>query len=194
MSKLEAIANLLNLAAVYLARKNHVLTWPVGIIACALFAVLFYEVKLYADVVLQGFFIVTGAIGLWNWKFGSPEKTDLPITRSQRKTLVLQFVLSAVLTGLYGSFLHLHTDASFPFVDSVVLMFSVWGQLLMMARKVENWLVWIIVNVIAVPLYASKNLYLTSAVYFGFLLIAIWGWFTWRKMMVRDHSAEPGQR
>ncbi len=188
MSTLEAIANLLNLSAVYLARKNHVLTWPVGIVACALFAVLFYEVKLYADVALQGFFILTGAIGLWNWKFGSAGKTELPITRSKGRTLALQFSASVALTGLYGSFLHLHTDASFPFVDSVVLMFSVWGQLLMMARKVENWLVWIIVNVIAVPLYASKNLYLTSAVYFAFLLMAIWGWFSWRQMMARDQS------
>lgn len=183
MSTLEIFANVFNLISVLLARRNSIQTWPTGIIACVLFAALFFQVKLYADVSLQVFFIMTSFYGLWKWKFGSPEKSDLPITTLKLGVFVGLLILAAVLTIAYGSALHFWTDASFPFIDSIVLMLSIIAQLLLMGRKIENWLVWIAVNLVAVPLYASKELYLTSGIYFLFLLNAIWGWLTWQRLL-----------
>jgi nicotinamide mononucleotide transporter len=81
------------------------------------------------------------------------------------------------------------TDASFPFTDSIVLVFSVLAQFLLMQRKLENWYCWILVDLIAVPLYTAKELYLTAAIYFVFLILAVWGLVNWRKLAQQTQKA-----
>jgi nicotinamide mononucleotide transporter len=189
MSPLEIAANAFNLLAVFLARQNHVFTWPIGILACGLFAVLFYQVKLYADVALQVFFILASIYGWWKWRFGGGDHPGLPITTLQPRLFAGALALAGILTAAYGFALHRSTDASFPWVDSGVLMLSILGQLLLMMRKLENWIVWIGVNLVATPLYASKGLYLTSGIYFVFLLMAFWGLTSWRTILKNQDAA-----
>ena len=81
----------------------------------------------------------------------------------------------------YGGLLYLHTDAFAPFADSAVLTFSVVAQLLLMKRRVETWWFWLIVNTVAVPLYASRDLTLTSVVYVGFWINACYGLWRWNR-------------
>jgi nicotinamide mononucleotide transporter len=87
----------------------------------------------------------------------------------------------AAATAAYGLMLKHYTDAFAPFVDSAVLMFSVIAQILLMGRRIENWPVWLLVNGISVPLYASRGLYLTAALYVGYLLNAVIAWRHWRR-------------
>jgi nicotinamide mononucleotide transporter len=182
MTLLEIFANLFNLVSVFLANRNSVQTWWTGIIGTALFAALFYETKLYADVTLQIFFILTSILGWWNWR-RDRQNAELPISRVKIINLVL-FVAAAIgLTFGYGFLLFRLTDASYPFVDSSVLFFSIVAQFLLMRRKLEHWYFWILVDAIAVPLYASKELYLTAVIYFAFLVNAVWGFIHWRKLM-----------
>lgn len=182
MSPLELSANTFNLISVFLANRNNVNTWWVGIVGTVLFAFLFFEVKLYADVTLQIFFVGTSICGWWNWLRGGDTKEDLPITRIQPKSLIVYVLVSLMVLGLYGSLLFSLTDASYPFIDSIILVFSVLAQLLLMSRKLETWYFWILVDVVAVPLFASKGLYLTSAIYFIFLINAVFGLKNWRRI------------
>lgn len=179
MNPLEISANIFNLISVFLANRNNIHTWWTGIIGTVLFAFLFYEVKLYADVTLQLFFISTSIYAWWNWLHGGGDKQELPISRVKFKTLLVYLFISvAVLIG-YGTLLFRFTDASYPYIDSVVLVFSVLAQLLLMARKLEHWIVWILVDLIAVPLFASKELYLTALIYSAFLINAVFGLINW---------------
>lgn len=182
MNLIEIFANLFNLASVFFANRNSFHTWWTGIIGTILLGILFFEVKLYADVILQIFFILTGIWGWWNWLYGGKEKSELPISRVNLNQLLLFAVLAIVLTIAHGFMLHTLTDASFPFIDSIILVCSIIAQFLLMKRKLESWYFWILVDVIAVPLYAAKELYLTSAVYFIFLILAIWGLLHWQKI------------
>lgn len=183
MNPLELAANGALLASVLLARKNSVHTWPVGIVGCVLFAFVFFYAKLYADVVLQFFFIVTSIYGWWHWLHGGEQRRVLCVG-SVRAPILIGLALAALaVTGAHGWLLHAWTDAQFPFIDSAVLAFSVLAQFLLMARKVETWWFWILVDAIAVPLYYSRDLYLTAAVYALFLLNAIWGLWTWRRLL-----------
>lgn len=182
MNPLEIFANLFNLISVFLANRNVIHTWWIGIIGGILYGVMFYEVKLYADVILQIFFILTNLYGWWAWLYGGASKKELPITRVSFKQLILFAVLATVLTVGHGFLLHNLTDASFPFVDSIILVVSIIAQFLLMQRKLESWLFWILVDAVAVPLYAAKDLYLTSAIYFIFLLNAVWGLINWWKI------------
>ena len=192
MSALEIAANVFNLLSVWFSARNSVHTWWSGIVGCALYGVLFIDVKLYADVTLQGFFIASCVIGWWNWKRGgrvtdSPvAPAELPITRVAPTTAAAFAAVAIASAAGYGWLLHTLTDAANPFIDSTVLALSVLAQLLMVARKVETWPVWFVVDCIAVPLYASKGLWLTAAVYFFFLVLVVMGWVRWTRTIGRD--------
>lgn len=180
---LEIAANAMTSAAIFLAGRNSVHTWWTGIIGCGLFAVLFFQWQLYADVVLQAFFIVSSMIGWWQWAKGK-QGAPLPITHAGWPMLMWIAPVCVAATAAYGALMHFYTDAYAPFVDSAVLVFSIAAQLLMMQRRVENWPIWILVNTIAVPLYASRGLHLTAVLYAFYWVNAVVSWISWRKLAV----------
>lgn len=191
-SILELVADLVNLIAVLLAARNSVHTWSSGILGCVLFGWLFFESQLYADVTLQGFFIVTSALGWWAWLRGNAG-TQLPVSRTAPGTLAWMAALAVVVALAYGALLHHFTDAYAPLVDSLVLTFSVLAQLLLMRRRLENWYAWLLVNTLAVPLYASRELYLTAGLYTLFWCNAWYGLYRWRRELREAAAPLAGQ-
>ena len=197
MTPLELAANVFNLSSVWFAARNSVHTWWCGIVGCALYAVLFVDVRLYADVTLQLFFIGSCVVGWWNWRrvarVGGRDEAvvELPITRVAPWTAVGFGVFAIAAAAGYGALLHALTDAANPFIDSTVLALSILAQLLMVARKIETWPVWFVVDCIAVPLYASKGLWLTAAVYAFFLVLVVMGWLRWSRLQVRGAVGVP---
>ncbi len=181
MSNLEIAANVMIGLATLLAGRNSVHNWWTGIIGCALFALLFYQTKLYADVVLQVFFVLTCMLGWWQWLRGDHGKPKT-VGKAGIRTLAWIVPLGIVATFGYGTMLHTYTNAYSPFVDSAVLVFSVIAQLLMMQRKVESWAFWLLANTIAVPLYASRGLHLTAVLNAAYWVNAIISWRLWIKL------------
>ena len=178
---LEIAANITTAAAIFLAGRNNIHTWWIGMIGCALFGVLFYQWNLYADVALQAFFIVSSAVGWRQWLKGDHGEV-LPVTHVEMRTLLIIIPAGIAITAGYGALLHSFTNAYAPFVDSAVLVFSIVAQLLLMQRRIENWPFWLLVNSIAVPLYASRGLYLTSFLYSCYWVNAIVSWMLWRRL------------
>ena len=186
--QLEIAANVMVAGSILLAGRNNVHTWWMGIVGCALFALVFQRSHLYADMVLQGFFIVVSVFGWWQWLRGDHGE-PLPITRVRPRAWAWLVPLAVVGTFAYGGMLHTLTNAYAPFVDSGVLVLSVIAQLLMMRRKLESWWVWLLVNSIAVPLYYSRGLHLTSILYVGFWINALVAARHWRRLMRRESDA-----
>jgi len=186
---LELAANAFTAAAIVLAGRNNVHTWWTGVVGTALFGLLFAQNRLYADVALQVFFIVTGLIGWWKWLRGQ-EGAPLPVTHAGAASLLWIVPLGVGATAAYGAMLHHFTNAYAPFIDSAVLVFSVIGQLLMMQRRVENWGFWLLVNTIATPLYFSRGLHLTAILYAGFWINALVSWRNWHKLAAPQPSLE----
>jgi nicotinamide mononucleotide transporter len=189
----EVAANAFNLVSILLAGRNRVETWWTGIVGCGLFGVLFLGTQLYADATLQVFFIVTSAIGWWRWRTGAGRGTatagELPIRRTPPHVIGWAFAAAVGVTLGYGTLLHVLTDAYAPYVDSVVLAFSVVAQVLLMGRRLETWPFWMIVNTVAVPLYASRGLWPTALLYAGFWINAGVSWWHWHHLWRR---AQPG--
>ena len=181
MSPLEIAANVLAGASILLAGRNSVHTWWTGMVGCSLFAVVFLHSRLYADVLLQAFFVGTSIVGWWQWLHGRHGEA-LPVTDLPHRQLLGQLAAGAVGAALYGLLLRRFTHAYAPFLDSTVLAFSIVAQLLMMRRRVQNWPFWLLVNSIAVPLYASRGLYLTSALYTVYWINALVAWRHWRRL------------
>ena len=182
MSPLEVAGNAFVLASVYLARRNSVHTWWTAMIGVTLYAVMFYGAKLYADVVLQVFFFGTCVVGWRAWRHGGAGGEALPITTLSARARVgawLAVVATAAVMGtLFGTF----TDAALPYADSFILGGSVVAQLLMMRRTLDHWPIWIVVDVVAVAVYATKELYLTAAVYAVLLVLCVQGVAEWRRI------------
>jgi nicotinamide mononucleotide transporter len=184
---LELAANAFTAVAIVLAGRNNVHTWWTGVVGTILFGLLFAQNRLYADVALQLFFVVTGLIGWWKWlrgRHGEP----LPVTHAGMAGMLWILPLGMGATVAYGAMLHHFTNAYAPFPDSAVLVFSIIGQMLMMQRRVENWSFWLLVNTIATPLYFSRGLHLTAALYAGFWVNALVSWRNWHKLAALPSS------
>jgi nicotinamide mononucleotide transporter len=179
---LEISANAANAASILLARQNNVHTWWTGIVGCLLFATVFSMSKLYADTLLQVFFIVTSCLGWWNWRTRVDGNT-LPVTKiASRPFLVAMIAALLVATG-YGYLLWRFTDAYAPFIDSLVLTMSVAAQFMLMARKYETWHLWLLVNTISVALFASRGLWITALLYAAFWVNAVTAMIHWRRLI-----------
>ncbi len=181
ISTAELAANGMITVSILLAGRNSIHTWWTGIAGCLAFALVFHESRLYADVALQFFFVATSAIGWRQWLRGNRGQA-LRVSHGDLAALVRAALLGAMATFGYGALLHFHTDAYAPFVDSAVLAFSVVAQIFLMRRRVETWLFWLLVNTVAVPLYASRGLYLTSALYAAYWVNAAVSWHRWRRL------------
>lgn len=181
MNPWELAANAFVAAAIFLAGRNNIHTWWAGIVGCTLFAAVLYEARLYADVTLQIFFILTSIYGWWKWLHGN-QGAELPVRFSSARVLIVSGAAATAVAIGYGWLLWRFTDAYAPFLDSIVLAFSVLGQLLMMERRVENWWSWLLVNTIAVPLYASRGLVVTSLLYAAFWINAVVSLLKWRSL------------
>ena len=178
---LEVAANAVMALSIVLAGRNNVHSWWLGVIGCSMFAALFYSSRLYADVALQGFFIVTCLIGWRQWSGGGGGA--LPISTARPLLVGSMAVAGLAATAAYGLMLQAWTDAYAPFIDSAVLMFSIIAQLLLMGRRLQTWPFWLLVNTVSVPLYASRGLYLTAALYAAYRLNALASWLFWRRQM-----------
>ena len=181
-SALEIIANLVNAVSILLAGRNTAHTWWTGILGCVLFGWLFTISQLYADATLQLFFIATSVIGWHRWK-RSDAGNDLPIRCTPLASLLWMAVAGVVVASGYGWLLHRFTNAFAPLFDSLVLTFSVIAQLLLMHRRIETWWGWLLVNSISVPLFMSRGLHLTGALYAAFWINALVSLRHWRRLM-----------
>ncbi len=179
----EIAANVFNAASILLAGLNSFHTWWVGIVGCLLFGWVFFTAQLYADVTLQLFFIVTSLIGWRNWRHGDPGG-ELPVRRTRSLPLAAMLAAGGAVALGYGWLLHCFTNAYAPFLDSVVLAFSVLGQLLLMRRRYESWWCWLLVNTIAVPLYLTRGLTVTAVLYSAFWINALVALVRWRRLIV----------
>lgn len=178
---LELAANAFTAVAIVLAGRNNIHTWWTGVVGTLLFGLLFAQNRLYADVALQLFFVVTGLVGWWKWLRGQHGEA-LPVSHAGMASMLRILPLGVGATVAYGAMLHHFTNAYAPFPDSAVLVFSIIGQMLMMQRRVENWGFWLLVNTIATPLYFSRGLHLTAVLYAGFWINALVSWRNWHKL------------
>lgn len=194
MSYIEFTGVVFGLIAVWLSAKAHILSWPIGIINVILAAILYFQVQLYPDMFLQVFFFVTNIIGWWRWANPKPgeedKKQELKVSYMKRNQLLLTFAIAIAGTFLLGQFAsNLHEwfpnifskPSAYPYVDSFITVMSVLTTFYMIEKKIESWIIWILVDVIATFLYYIKGVKFYSIEYFIFTIIAAYGLVHWIK-------------
>jgi nicotinamide mononucleotide transporter len=179
----EAVGVLFGIVAVWLTTRQNVWCWPTGLVNVGLFILVFYQARLYADMGLQVVYVAFCLYGWHRWLHGGPDQGALPVSRTPRRAAVLLAAMGVVGAALLGVTLHRHTDASLPFWDASTSSFSLVAQWMQARKWIENWAVWIVVNIVYVWIYLQKRLYLTAGLYAVFLALAVLGLAEWRRSL-----------
>ena len=180
-SLLETFGVITGILCVYLAAKNNIWSWPIAMISVVIYIFIFLEAKLYADTGLQFYFLLMNLYGWYFWSRKSENQKKVPISAIKKKEIILSLIAVSVFTAGLGYLLKQGTDASFPFIDSFCTACSLVAQIFLARKVMENWLIWIFVDLIYVGVYLAKDLHLTAGMYALYIYIAAIGYIDWRK-------------
>jgi nicotinamide mononucleotide transporter len=186
VSPLELAAAATGAISVWLSVRQNIWSWPTAIVNVVLYTVVFWDAKLYADMGLQVIYAVLSLYGWYQWLYGGAGRTELRVTRTLPRVGAILTVIAAAGSALLGTLLRHATDAALPFMDSMLSSTSLVAQWMMTKKLVENWLVWIGVDVLYVGMFVFKGLYLTAGLYAVFLVLAVRGYVDWRRSMAAD--------
>lgn len=188
-SWLEFVAVVFGLMSVWFAKQEKILVYPTGIISVLIYVYLCFGIKLYADAGINLFYFVMSVYGWYNWSRNG-SKSVLKITASNLNDWFISiFILmasGAIILILLSHFKGddvAYWETSVPYIDIITTSIFIVAMWQMAFKKVENWIFWIIGDVISVPLYAYKGLVFTSFQFFVFLILAIMGYIAWRKKL-----------
>ena len=181
---LEIVAVVLALATVGCNIREIHWGWPLAIVSSLLYFALFWRSKLYGDASLQIFFAVVSLWGWQQWLRGHrADGSSLHVARLKPRGIALTVVISAVLWPVTGLFLKSYTDTDVPWWDAFPTALSIVGQFLLGRKFIENWVVWVAVNVVSVALFAYKDLWLTAGLYIVFIALSWVGWREWKRRL-----------
>jgi len=187
-SVLEAISFVTGAIAVWLTVRESAWNFPIGLLNVATFSVVFFVARLYADAGLQIVYVILTLMGWYLWLFGGQRHTALRVSRVSVTELVIVIISGiAVTIGLWR--LVTFAGGVSPFWDATTTALSLCAQWLLNRKRLENWFFWIAADLIYVPLYAYKGLYLTSILYATFLLMCVIGIWQWRATLQAQRAA-----
>jgi nicotinamide mononucleotide transporter len=180
MSPLEIVAFIDSVLGVWLTTARSLWNYPFSLLSVILYGIIFYQVKLYADMGLQAIFAGTLLYGLWQWRRHRIASGEVQVTRVRVAEVLASIAIGIVAAVAVGFLLYSRTDASLPWVDSALLAGSLVGSVWAARRNLESWWVWIVVDVIYVGVYLIKHLYLTALLYAAFVVLAVLGLRRWQ--------------
>jgi nicotinamide mononucleotide transporter len=158
--------------------------WPLAIVSSLMYFAIFWRSKLYGDASLQVFFAVVAFWGWFQWLRGHrADGSALHVARLTRRGLAMTVAACVILWPATGLFLKTFTDTDVPWWDAFPTAVSLVGQFLLGRKFIENWAVWIVVNVVSVGLFAYKELWLTVALYLVFIALSVVGWREWQRRL-----------
>ncbi len=168
------------LICVWLVVRQNIWNFPIGLVNVATFFFVFFQSRLYADAGLQIVYFVLGVMGWYLWLYGGEDRKRLRVTRTKTGELVAVGLAVLVLTVSLWRLLQ-YFGGSASFVDALTTSISLGAQWLLNRKLLENWILWIVADVIYIPLYIYKDLYLTAILYAVFLGLAIMGLYKWHE-------------
>lgn len=179
----EVLGFITGVVTVWFVAKQNIWNWPIGILNNILWIVLFITAGLYADSALQVVYIVLALIGWYLWLFGGTNRSELKVTKTSAKQWMgLLLAGAAGFVAIYYVLIT-YTGSTVPSWDALTTILSlmaVWGQ---MKKKLESWYLWMLADVIYVPLYIYKGLSLTAILYVGFFTLCVIGLIKWKRSL-----------
>lgn len=186
MSLIEIFGTLTGLITVWFAARNNIITWPFGLINVSLFFIIFWQVNLYADMFLQIYFFSMSVYGwiFWHHQKNIIKKISIISIRNRVYSIIIMICATAIL-GYLISNIHIwlpnifFKPAAYPYFDAYTTVLSIIATIWMARRIIESWVLWILVDVVAIALYFLKGIKLVSVEYLIFLIMSVYGLISW---------------
>ncbi|MBC9931645.1 nicotinamide riboside transporter PnuC [Chitinophaga qingshengii] len=188
MTWLEAIAVLFAVLSVIFQKKNNILVYPTGIVSTGIYTYLLSRehFKLYADATLNAYYLVMSVYGWIYWARQGPAQPAVKISRSSPRELTTAIFIALAGWAVFYVLLVNFSDSNVPVMDAFISAMACGGMWLLAKRKMENWILLNISNFVAVPLLFYKHLYLTALLTIFLFIIAVFGYFSWRKAVLEQ--------
>lgn len=187
MNVFEVTGFVTGITGIWLTMKQNPWCFPVGLVNVIISFFLFYEQKLYSDCIQQVFYSILLAYGWYCWLFRSEHTTKpLIVSYSSHALLMLLLFLCLTYIAVSGYLFHRFTDASYPWLDAVATGISFTAQWMIARKKIEHWLLWMIVNLLYIYIYAQKELWLYALLFLVYFALAVNGWMTWKKSVEKN--------
>lgn len=180
-NRLEMLAVIFGIVSVYLSTREQIWSWPTALVNVSLYFVVFFEAKLYADMGLQVIYFALSLYGWYEWLYGGEHRTELHVSRVSRTLGIRLAFIGLATAAVLGTLLARFTDAALPYLDSLTTSTSLVAQWMMTRKILENWAVWVAVDVVYVGMFIFKQLYLTAGLYAVFLVLAVMGFRKWKR-------------
>lgn len=190
---LEIVAVIFGLFSVWCAKKDNILVFPTGLVSTSIYVYLLWKWTLWGDMMINGYYFVMSIYGWYHWTRKKGDTEEFPISKissSEKRIAIILFIFTvAFVVSVYQYFGKFTTW--YAYVDTFITGIFFVGMWLMAKRKVENWIFWIIGDVISIPLYFSKGFTFTSFQYIVFTIVAIFGYLEWKKILDNSSKLEP---
>jgi len=186
VSRAELIGFLSGVLTVYLVARQNVLNWPISIVNVVMYFVVFWVSGLYADSGLQLVYLALAGYGWWQWLFGGRDHSRLTVTRTTRTEWLFLAAAGIAITAILWVILRHQTNSTVPLADSVTTALSLMATYGQSRKKLESWWLWITADLIYIPLYGYKDLWLTALLYLVFLALCVLGLREWSRAVRRE--------
>jgi nicotinamide mononucleotide transporter len=178
---IELFATISGLLYIYFSVKQNVLLWFFGIITSALYIFVYYNSKFYADMSLQFYYLAISFYGWYFWVFyKNKEEKEFPVSKTNFKEAFIYITITILLFAIYSVIL-LQTDSNIVYWDSFTTAAGITATWMLVKKKIEQWIIWIIVDIVSIVLYLNKELYLTVILFIVYTILAFVGYFAWKK-------------
>ncbi len=183
---IEALAFISGIVNVYLVTRCSLWNWFFGITTVSLYAFIFFNTKLYADMALQGVFLFFQFYGLYQWRYGIHKKKPIAMQVINHSTCLSLALVAVVLFAGISFILKYNTDSTTIYADATITTLSLIAQWMMSKKYLHHWILWIVIDSISIGLYISKTLYLTALLYSIFMLLCIKGYYQWKEAYLKS--------
>jgi len=185
----EVVGVLTGVLGVWLTTRQNIWCWPVGLVSVSAFIAVFFQAKLYGAMALQGVYVVLIAYGWYSWLHGGEGHGALKVSRLPKRLALGLVVVGAAASGIAGYWLRARTDEALPFLDGFTTAFSLVAQWMQARKYLENWMLWVVVDVAYVGMSLSQGLTLTAGLYAVYVGLALLGFRDWRRSMAAGGRA-----
>jgi nicotinamide mononucleotide transporter len=185
----EIVGVVTGVLGVWLTTRQKIWCWPVGLVSVVAFAVVFFRAKLYAAMGLQVVYVGLIAYGWYSWLYGGADHQALAVSRIPRRLAGVLAISGLVATAVVALWLRRQTDEALPYLDGFTTSFSLVGQWMQARKLLENWIVWVVVDVVYVGMGLSQGLRLTAGLYAIYVGLALLGYRDWRRSLPGGSAA-----
>jgi len=186
---LEITGTLFSFIYLYLSVKQKIGLWVFGFLSAVVYTLVFFQTKFYAAMSLQLYYLVVSVYGWYSWKRNSETTGEELSVRSTRfKEWIILSGITVVIMLIYYALLSLGTDSPVPGADSFITAFSITATWMLARKQIEHWLIWIVVDSVAVIVYLKQGLYSTALLFVVYGVMAVVGWTQWRRSMKKKQT------